>query len=322
METDLYSGLQSVLAPAGPQADRIYALWWLFAVVSVVVWLGVAAALGLALWRRGRQPLAGPPRGEPGKVRAVAAATALTVATLFILVTASVLAGRPMGMPPAAALKPLVVEVIGHQWWWEIRYRDDVENRGFTTANELRVPTGRPVVVRAISRDVIHSFWVPNLVGKIDLVPGKINAIWFQADVAGEYRGQCAEFCGLQHAKMAFLVIADEPAAYEAWAERQRQPAAEPADPLLARGRDVFLGAQCSLCHTIRGTGAYGRVAPDLTHAGSRRTLAAGTLRNTRGNLGGWIVDPQHVKPGNFMPPTNLAAGDLQALLAYLESLQ
>ena len=322
MGSDLYAGLQSVLAPAGPQADRIYALWWLFAIVCIGVWIAVAVALYLALWRRGRQTLPERPHGEPRKVRVVAAATALTVLVLFVFVGASALAGRAMSAQPDANARPVIVEVVGHQWWWEVRYPDEIASRGFTTANEIRIPVGRPIIVRASSRDVIHSFWVPNLHGKIDLIPGRTNTIWLQADRPGEYRGQCAEFCGLQHAKMALVVIAEDDLAFETWAEAQRQPAAGPTDPVALRGQEVFLGAQCSLCHTIRGTNAYARVAPDLTHIASRRTLGAGTLRNTRGNLAGWIVDPQHVKPGNFMPPTNLAGDDLQALLAYLEGLR
>lgn len=317
-----YEGLQSAVAPRGPQAGRIDDLWWLFLIVSVVVWLGVAIALALALWRRNRTPLEGRPQGEPRKVRVVAIATAATVVVLFVFVTASVFAGRAMSTMPGPDERPIVVDVIGHQWWWEIRYDDPAPSRTFRTANELRVPVGRPVIVRATSRDVIHSFWVPNLSGKIDLIPGRTNTIWIQADHEGEYRGQCAEFCGLQHAKMAFVVVAEPEAAYEAWVERQLAPAETPAGDLARRGEQVFLSSQCSLCHAIRGTEAYGRVAPDLSRLGLRRTIAAGTLRNTRGSLAGWILDPQRIKPGNHMPPTPLAPDDLHALLAYLESLR
>lgn len=322
MGSDLYAGLQSALDPRGPQAARIENLWWLFLIVSVAVWMAVAIWLYLALWRRNRAALPERSDGEPRKLRVVAAATGVTIIVLFVLVAASVFASRAMTTFPDPATRPVIVDVIGHQWWWEIVYDDEVASRTFRTANELRIPVGRPVIVRGTSRDVIHSFWVPNLHGKIDLIPGRTNTIWFQADEPGEYRGQCAEFCGLQHAKMAFIVVAEPEEAFEQWAARQRVTPARPEDPWLKRGEEVFLAAQCSLCHTIRGAGAWGRVAPDLSRVGSRRTLAAGTLRNTRGHMAGWILDPQHVKPGNFMPPTTLAAEDLQALLDYLESLR
>jgi cytochrome c oxidase subunit 2 len=216
----------------------------------------------------------------------------------------------------------IVVEVTAHQWWWELVYDDHEPSRVFRTANELHVPVGRPVLLKLKSDDVIHSFWVPNLHGKKDLIPGRISTMKFRADKPGVYRGQCAEFCGHQHAKMAFLVIAPEPAEYEAWAQAQRQPAKEPSNELQKRGQTVFLSSPCILCHTIEGTLAQARMAPDLTHLASRATIAAGTLPNSRGNLGGWILDPQGVKPGVAMPPTALGASDLHALLAYLESLQ
>ena len=314
--------VQSALAPAGPQAARIENLWWVFLGVSTVVFVAVALALGLALFRRRRVVVSDPANGEPRKVRVVTAATAVTVVILLLLITVSVLASRPMSADAVRHLDPLIVDVVGHQWWWEIQYDDPVASQRFRTANELHIPVGRPVIVRLNSRDVIHSFWVPNLHGKMDLVPGRTTTTWLQADRPGTYRGQCAEFCGLQHARMAFVVVAEPAAEYDAWARRQREPAPEPADDVSRRGREVFLGHQCALCHTIRGTGAWGSVAPDLTWIGSRRTLAAGTLPNTRGHLGGWLIDPQRIKPGNFMPPTRLAPEDLEALLTYLGGLR
>jgi cytochrome c oxidase subunit II len=169
---------------------------------------------------------------------------------------------------------------------------------------------------------VIHSMWVPNLAGKKDLIPGYTQSMWFQADTAGDYRAQCAEFCGLQHAKMALHVIAEPPAKYEKWAEEQRKPAHTPTDSVADRGREVFLTGQCVMCHSITGTSAASHAGPDLTHLASRRTIAAGTLPNTRGALAGWIVDPQQVKPGTHMPPNQLAPQDLEALLTYLQSLK
>ena len=315
--------VQSALDPRGPQSSQIYGLWVLFIVVATVVQVGVALAVYLALFRPNRHAPEEPPAGdEPGKVKWVAAFTVVTALILVVFVFYSVRVSDATTQLPGPETQPVVVEVVGHQWWWEVRYLHLQANRTFTTANELRIPVGRPVILRAMSRDVIHSFWVPNLAGKIDMVPGRVNTIWFQADEPGEYRGQCAEFCGLQHAKMAFVVVAQAGHEFEAWVERYRQPAAAPLEPEAARGEQVFLGAQCALCHTVRGTSAWGRVGPDLTRLGSRRTLAAGTLANTRGNLAAWLVDPQGIKPGNFMPPTNLDPADLHALLTYLEGLR
>ena len=172
------------------------------------------------------------------------------------------------------------------------------------------------------SSDVIHSFWPPNLSPKRDLIPGNVNSLWFQADSAGVYRGQCAEFCGHQHAKMAFLMVAQPPAEFAAWLARQRDTALTPTDSLAKRGQEVFLASQCAMCHAISGTPAGSRIGPDLTHLASRRTIAAGTLPNTRGNLAGWIVNPQVIKPGVKMPPNQFESADLLALVTYLETLR
>ena len=178
------------------------------------------------------------------------------------------------------------------------------------------------MVFKVTSHDVIHSFWVPNLHGKRDLVPGYVTAIWMQADRSGIYRGQCAEFCGRQHAHMAFEIVAESEADFERWLDAQRRLAVEPQTDAEQRGREVFLARRCSTCHTIRGTGAFATVGPDLTHVASREALAAGTIPNTRGHLAGWIVNPQTIKPGTAMPSNLLPADDLHALMAYLEILR
>ena len=214
------------------------------------------------------------------------------------------------------------MEVTGRLWWWELRYLDADGGEIARTANEMHIPVGEPVTLRLISDNVIHSFWVPQLQGKTDMIPGRVNESWIQAGEPGVYRGQCAEFCGVQHSMMAFLAIAEPAEAFDRWLARQAQPAAEPTEPSLVRGRDVFLRAGCGGCHTVRGTPAAGRTGPDLTHIAGRRTLAAATVPNTRGHLAGWISDPQHVKPGNKMPAATLEPGDLHALIAYLESLE
>jgi len=215
----------------------------------------------------------------------------------------------------------LHVEVTANQWWWDVRYDDAQAGRVFNTANELHVPVGRPVILTLKSSDVIHSFWVPNLHGKKDLIPGRTATLHLQADRAGVYRGQCAEFCGFQHAFMAFRVTAEEPAHYEAWAEKQRSVAAEPTGSPQQRGRELFLTGTCVMCHAIGGTIASARRGPDLTHVAHRETLAAGTLPNTDDAMKQWIRNPQQFKPGVNMPASNLSDEEISSLVAYLRSL-
>ena len=315
---------QSVLHPAGPMAERILGLWDLMYWVSVGVFVLVILALLAAVLRRRPQiedeeDLPGPPENKRRLFQVIGAATAVTVVLLFVLLTGSVATGRATA---SLSGEPLNLKVTGKQWWWQVEYVDPVPSRSITTANEIHVPVGRPVRIRLESSDVIHSFWVPNLHGKRDLVPGFTNVIWIQADRPGVYRGQCAEFCGFQHAHMALLVIAEPPERFRAWAEAQRQPSAPTRTPQQARGRYLVERLPCANCHTIRGTQAAGRLGPDLTHLASRRTLAAGTLPNTRGHLGGWLLDPQSSKPGSLMPPTAMSPESLQAVLAYLEILR
>jgi cytochrome c oxidase subunit II len=251
---------------------------------------------------------------------AVATASAATIAVLLLCTLATYATGREVTAPPGA--KPLQIRVTGHQWWWSIEYRDSIPIDWVNTANEIHLPVGRPAVFELSTQDVNHSFWLPGLGPKRDLIAGQETSIWYRADSAGIYRGQCAEFCGYQHAKMALTLVAEPPDSFAAWLTRQRQAASPPTDSMARRGLEVFLGSTCVTCHTITGTPAGGRVGPDLTHLASRRTIAAGTLPNTRGNLAGWILDPQRVKPGAKMPPTRLEPADLQALLTYLETLR
>jgi cytochrome c oxidase subunit 2 len=239
----------------------------------------------------------------------------LTPIFLFTLWTLGLLAGR-------GATPDLVIEVTGRQYWWEVHYLDAQRQRLFEVANEIHIPVGRRVQVRLRSADVIHSFWVPRLAPKVDNVPGRTTVLWLQADRRGAYRGQCAEYCGTQHAHMAFHVIAESDDRFAAWLAAQQLPAAEPTDPLAVAGREVFLRAPCAQCHTIRGTAAEGDLGPDLTHVASRRTLAAGLLPNTTGHLGGWIADPQALKPGNLMPSVPLESREFEALLHYMSSLR
>jgi cytochrome c oxidase subunit 2 len=309
---------QTALEPAGPQAGHIEFVWWVFFWVSVAVYGIVIGFLLAALLRRGRGEAETAESRHAGQ--AVVAAAVLTTVTLFGLLVASAVKGHAISS--LRAPDALKIQLIGHQWWWEVIYADPIPSRQVTTANELHIPVGRPVQFHLTSGDVIHSFWVPNLHGKTDLMPGEVTTTWIRADKPGVYRGQCAEFCGFQHAHMALFVIAEPPDRFNAWYSQQLKPAPEPGDDQRKRGREVFLTNSCIMCHTIRGTDAGARYGPDLTHVAGRRTIAAGTLPFSRGHLAGWITDSQSVKPGNNMPPVPLKPQDLQPLLSYLETLQ
>ena len=314
---------QSVLAPMGPQASRVATLWWILFGTATVVWALVTGTMLWAAWRARRRERAGvrePEGATRSMTRWVVGAVGATVVILFAFLVVSFTTGRALATVPTGT--PMVVEVRGSQWWWEFTYADTNPSRRLSVPNELHLPVGKPVLFKLTSRDVIHSFWVPNLHGKKDMIPGHTNITWFQADTPGVYRGECAEFCGHQHAKMAFIVVARPPAEFDRWYEEQLQPAAKPTDPTRSRGEEVFLSSSCALCHTVRGTPAGATFGPELTHVGSRRTIAAGTLPNNAGNLAGWIVDPQRIKPGTHMPANELQPADLQALVAYLQGLR
>jgi len=324
-------GEQSALDPRGPQAAHIFELTKVLVVGATVVFVLVMAFLVAALMLGKRRPPGDEPLDEEDqggvtvpkehrKIRAVSAAVGITAATLVALLVYDVTIARAIAWAPGG--DALTVNVVGHQWWWEVTYRDASTESGIArTANEIHIPVGRRVVIELESRDVIHSFWVPNLHGKMDAVPGRKNVLVLQADEPGVYRGQCAEFCGLAHAKMAFYVVAEPPEDFERWLERQARPAEPPTDPLALRGQEIFLTRPCATCHSVRGTTAMASAGPDLTHVGSRRSLGSGALPNTRGNVAGWILDPQHAKPGTLMPATPLDADSVEALLAYLFSL-
>jgi cytochrome c oxidase subunit 2 len=249
----------------------------------------------------------------------VGVGTALTIVVLLgsMVWTFAVMAA--ISRPPAAAAKPdFTVEVEGRQWWWRVRYVSPDLQRSFETANEIHIPAGRPVHFRLIAADVIHSFWIPALGGKTDLIPGQSNEAWLEADRPGTYRGQCAEFCGLQHAHMIPLVIADPPETFTAWWDAQLAPDETPPD--LTDGEGIFR-RRCGACHGVRGTLAGGALGPDLTHLMARGTLASGTLPNNPGTLAGWIANPQTFKPGAQMPNLDLSGPELARITAYLASL-
>jgi len=307
----------SALDTASPEATRITNLHWLVLWVTGAVSFVVIAALAIALTRR---RTAETRDGDRRRTRAVAAAALLSTLVLLGLLTASVLAGRATATPVGPGA--LRIQIVGHQWWWEVSYPSEPPSETVITANEIHVPVGRPVLLELSSTDVIHSFWVPNLNGKKDLIPGRPTRHLLRPERTGVFEGRCAEFCGYQHAHMGFLLIAEEPDRFEAWLASQRRPAAEPSDAAANHGRDVFLSSACVICHTIRGIGAFGHKAPDLTHLASRRMIASATLPNTAGHLAGWVVDSQYIKPGSHMPPNLLPAEDLLDLVSYLRSLQ
>ncbi len=308
-----------MLDPRGPRAARVADLWWFMFWLGLAVYVVVLVLLFYAVWRAWRRRAQPEARPRLGQILVWGGGIIVPIIVLLATLIYTIRIGAEVAAPP----KPteLTIEVIGHMFWWEVHYPD----QEIMTANEIHIPVGQPVEIQLTSVDVIHSFWVPQLHGKIDLNPWMSTSMWIQADEPGVYRGECAEFCGVQHARMAFQVVAQPPEEFAAWLEQQRQPAPQPTDPRLLRGQAIFIDAGCAQCHRIEGVTAStisGTPGPDLTHIGSRRTLAAATLENTRGNLAAWIVDPQAIKPGNNMPPTNLNSEDLLALLTYLESLE
>jgi cytochrome c oxidase subunit 2 len=316
----------SIFDTAGIQAQRIALLGWLIIATSTVVYLLVLVATAIAV-RRGRRRSANDeaadtlPATEKRLTRHIGIATILTTLLLLGYVGASAYTGRVIAWPTSAE-HPLTIEVTGHQWWWEFRYRDSVPSNWLTTSNELHIPVGRPVQVVLQSQDVIHSFWVPELHGKQDLIPGHKNTTWLRADKPGVWKARCAEFCGHQHAKMAFDVVAESPAQFNRWYTQQLASAPSPSGASAQRGHDVFVQRTCVMCHAIAGTQAGSRVGPDLTHIATRPSLAAGWLPNTRENLARWILNPQLIKPGVKMPPNPLPPDEMNALLDYLETLR
>jgi cytochrome c oxidase subunit 2 len=313
----------SSLDTHGFGAGRIADLWWVMFGLGTLIYVLVIVLMAMALLRRRRATTATHPDmdNKVGKNWLIWGGIVLPLAVLvpvfgFTIHTLALVSDPPQN-------PPLTVEVVGRQWWWEVNYK----TQGFATGNELHIPVKTPVQLVLKSADVIHSFWVPQLHGKMDLIPGTINNFIIEADDEGVYRGECAEYCGLQHAHMGFMVVAESQDKYDQWAARQQQPAAAAQDETTKQGQKVFLDAGCVFCHTVRGLddksidASAVDLGPDLTHIGSRLAIGAGTLPNNTGSLAGWVVDAQHIKPGSQMPPIHLEGNDLQALLAYLQSL-
>ncbi|MEA2342484.1 MAG: cytochrome c oxidase subunit [Thermoanaerobaculia bacterium] len=316
--------VQSALHSAGPQAARIEHLWWVFFWICVVVYVITIVFFLIAAVRGRRRADAIDNRAHDRRLGFfVSSCAAVTIATLFGLLFSSVATGNAIGTFGKDKPGQIEIEVTGHQWWWEVKYPDSLlPSNQITDANEIHIPIHTPVLLRLDTRDVIHSLWIPNLHGKRDLIPGRVNKFWIQADTPGVYRGQCAEFCGYQHAHMALTVVAESSADFLKWKSHMGEGAPTPMTPSQLRGQQVFLNAPCAKCHNILGLDAYGTLGPDLTHFRSRPTLAAGQLLNTRGNLAGWIANAPAIKPGTLMPPNQLSGQEMNDLLAYLETLR
>ncbi len=318
--------MHSVLHPVSPQAQLVSALWWWMLGPATVVYALVVIAMVAAVARARRQSHDATGEGRPPRVLADRAAGrwvgGAALATMCVSAVFLVYYVRIGSALDRHVTRPMVIEVVGHQWWWEVTYADPDAPTRVTTANEIHVPIGQEIAIELRSDDVIHSFWVPSVAGKRDLIPGHPTRAWIQADTAGEYRGQCSQFCGLQHAHMAFFVIAESRERFDAWLEAQRRAAQIPTDSVGTAGRNEFVAARCGSCHTIAGTIAVGSFGPNLTHLGSRSTIASGTLTNSRDHLAAWILNPASFKPGALMPSNPLSGPDLQALTAYLESLR
>ena len=320
-------GPQSAVDAAGIQAERLENLWWLFFGVCAAVYAIVMAVLLIAFFRNGRAGSDTAPeigQEQPGENRAeytVKGAVAITVIILFILMFVSFRTGRAINTL-SQSQDQLWIKITGNQWWWNVEYKDADPSNNITTANELHLPVGRPVKVELQSNDVIHSIWLPNMHGKKDLIPNYPAVFYFRPDKIGTYWGQCAEFCGYQHAKMRFIVIVESPEEFDAWMKSQQQASVTPADPIQQHGQQIFLTSVCTQCHTVQGTNAAGRVGPNLTHVASRQYIAAGSLQNTRDHLRSWITDPQAIKPGIRMPMNTYSEEDLDALVSYIEGLK
>lgn len=313
----------AVLQPAGPVAATIAEMSWVLIVGATIVFCMVMLALAWALWRRRTQRAADGGVNDATVLRwwVLGAGLAFPVTVLSALLGYANWRTAELA-PPRDAAEP-VITVIAHLWWWEVRYRDPAGGVDVVLANEVHLPVGRAVTLGLTSRDVIHSFWVPALAGKVDMLPGRTHQLRLQADRAGVFRGQCAEFCGEQHARMALHVVAHEPAAYDRWLAQQARPAQPPRDAQAQRGAQVFAEQRCGACHSVRGLGPGASLGPDLTHVGSRLHLAAGTLPMSADTLHDWLADPQRFKPGVRMPSYGrLDAASLAALAVFLAQLQ
>jgi len=316
------SGVQTPLDPAGDQAASIHTMWNVMLVVCSFFYALVIGGLLWAVVRRRREPVPEPQASahDPGIERTLAVWTGLILAGLTLLISWSFFVDRSLAQTHDD--QALHITVTGYQWWWRVEYQDGPVNQWFETANEIHLPAGRTARIKLESGDVIHSFWAPNLAGKMDLIPGRHNVLDITPRRIGVYRSQCAEFCGMQHAHMALPITVESPEAFKVWRAHQLQAAKAPTSQQEAFGKAVFETKACAFCHKIDGADAGGRTAPNLTHLASRPSLAADAIPYSRGALAGWISDPQGMKPGTKMPNVPLTSAESSAVVAYLDSLK
>lgn len=323
---------QTTLTGQGPAATHIAALSWAmtitFCIATAIMWI----LLAIGFWkRRGtlaeHAPIDAKEHGELW-IAIGGLAIPFVVLMVFFILGLSLLSDFPIHGKTAMAanseesIRPEIL-IIGHQWWWEIHYLNSDPSKEFTSADEIHMPVGRPVYIEVETADVMHSLWLPHLHGKVDMIPGVPNYILIQASKPGNYYGQCAEYCGAQHAHMRLLAVAQEPAAYTAWLQQQLDPGSQPKTPQEVAGEQIFLSGPCSMCHAVRGTSAGGSVAPDLTHIGSRQYIGADSFPNNNAYLEAWITHAQSLKPDCLMPNlTQFTGTQLQDLVAYLRNLQ
>jgi cytochrome c oxidase subunit II len=308
-------GIQSVFETPGEVAQQIETLTWILFGGAAVIFAAVMTLMVYAiLASRSR-------RGWLAKERfVIAAGIIFPIVTLSALLVYALRAGAPAAR---GSEQPMRIEVIGEQWWWRVQYLDQHGAAEFETANEIHIPAGREVEFVLKSADVLHSFWVPGIAGKLDMIPGRVNRLRASAERPGIWRGQCAEFCGGPHARMALYLVAHDKAEFDRWRARERSPAKAQTAVTASHGGALFLAHGCGVCHTVRGTVANGTRGPDLSHVGSRLSIAAGTLPNNAGALAGWIASGQHIKPDNLMPAFNHLAGtDLHAIAGWLQGLE
>jgi cytochrome c oxidase subunit 2 len=301
----------SMLDAHGSEAERIAGVWWLMFGLGAAVYAVVAGCIVWAIVRNRDEAS----EGLADNTWIVWGGVVVPVVILAVLAVVTVQATSELRRPQSGALR---VEVVGKRWWWQV----SDPGTGFTTANELHLPAGRPVEIGLDSDNVIHSFWVPELAGKVDLVPGQHNVLRFTPRTPGKYIGECAEFCGIEHARMGFVVIVQNTTDFDRWLARKRIPPSAPESESALEGETVFQRESCAGCHTIRGTAAEGTVGPDLTDFGERTTIGARTLANTPENLASWIADAQQAKPGALMPPIELSERDVHNIVDYLETLK
>jgi cytochrome c oxidase subunit II len=313
----------SILTPMGPAANRIRLIWWILFFAAAGVFTFVMVLLAIALFTQPKpnetndtdnNPDTGPFMGNVTFVIMNGVVMPAVVLAGVILVTITGM--EALSIPEDDV--PFTIEVIGHQFWWEVYYPD----HNFVTANEIHIPVNEPIRILLRAEDVIHSFWIPEIQGKMDMLPDQVNETWIEASQPGQYAGVCAEFCGLQHANMRFVVVARTADDFEAWVAEQQRPAPAPQGDIVQEGWRVFQEeGDCAECHTIIGTNATGTLGPDLTHFASRLTIGAGAVPNNEGHLYGWILDAQSIKPGSLMPPIALTGEQVEALVAFMYTL-